>query len=214
MASHGDTGFKAASKVIPEAPVPRSISIRPPTASGESQQDRPLFSFGPPPALKKSTEATTQTRPGKQLAAGEQRWDVKDGSLECISPHFPLERNHVLICDSSPSIIADRVARCLAGISAHTTYNDEKASAIVETQGGVKFKISLFRQSADQPNKVLLECQRRRGDGYNFHKIARTVLRAGRGQELNEERCKPSFKIPASVISGEGNRSRPSDPLP
>mmetsp|Transcript_2262 Transcript_2262/g.2949 ORF Transcript_2262/g.2949 Transcript_2262/m.2949 type:complete len:220 (+) Transcript_2262:144-803(+) len=210
-----------AKEAILEAPIPRSILIQPPTAKNGLERAGHASTLGPlPPGLKSLTGlkslsgAPQRARQEKPLKTQVHRWSIEDSSLTFISPHFPLERNHVVIRDSSPSDIAKRVALCLAGHHTAASYSSNEASAMVETDDGVKFKVSLFRESPDQPNGVLVECQRRRGDGFAFHKIARAVLRAAGGLEWKDNRCHHSFKVPESVLSGTGKQSRPSDPLP
>jgi len=113
------------------------------------------------------------------------KWTVDRKCLETLMDDFPLERTSRLICDVDASTVASRICDCLRERSVQTTYNNNKAKAKCVTVDNVKFRIQLF---ASECGNVMVEVQRRKGEGFIFMRECRAILNAasGDGSSMDE----------------------------
>jgi len=84
-------------------------------------------------------------------------WNISDNKLKPIPPLYPplISNCCTFIGDSSPSIIATRIAECLKKRSILAEYDDEAATATAYTADHVVFMIHLYK--GDKGPKVELD---------------------------------------------------------
>lgn len=78
---------------------------------------------------------------------GVLQWNVKDNKLKPYPPFYPpiCKNTSIYVGDSSPSIVASRIADCLKKRGACVEYDEDAATAIVWTIDKVNFTIQLYR---------------------------------------------------------------------
>lgn len=92
---------------------------------------------------------------------------------------YPLEKSTRVVEGATPAEIAKRISDCLRTLSVHAQYNDEAATANLLTDENVELHLCLWQTPPDyQPQGVLVELQRRKGDSIAFHRYSRSILDA------------------------------------
>jgi len=105
-------------------------------------------------------------------------WNVTDSSAPSIPAYFPPmnKKSIILVKDTSPSHVADRISNFLRKMSIVAEYNNELANARVITSNQVHLLISLYRSRNSFSSGTIVECIRLRGCARTFHIIRRQVL--------------------------------------
>lgn len=139
-------------------------------------------------------------------------WVVAETVLKLLTEDFPLENTSRLIENVDGSEVASRIVDCLAERSVHANYNKEKGKAKCTTMNNVSFRIQLFQT---YEGHIVVEVQRRRGDGFIFMNECRAILDAAQGKPfltLSHPRLGPisSMKCLKTVINKQ-NRSYAAD---
>mmetsp|Transcript_26727 Transcript_26727/g.37676 ORF Transcript_26727/g.37676 Transcript_26727/m.37676 type:complete len:526 (+) Transcript_26727:134-1711(+) len=135
---------------------------------------------------------------GKAVPSIETPWKVDDAILRPIPQFYPpLDPNcstHVV--DSTPSVVAARIAKCLQKRSISVEYDDEMNTANCMTCDRVHFVVHLYRGDAhpyppqhehdmetppDLSHSVIVECLRTRGNPMTFHEHCRAILNTATG---------------------------------
>jgi len=102
-------------------------------------------------------------------------------------PSF-LERTHCIIRDLSPAAISTNISGRLRDLSILAQFDDEKALAKAETSDHVRFHIRLYSY---EDTAIVVEIQRRSGDVITFSHVARSLLRAAQGFEVDDNTQSP-----------------------
>jgi hypothetical protein len=100
--------------------------------------------------------------------------------LRPVPAFYPLEKSSRLV-DNSPQDVASRLAECLRLLSVHAVYDNQAATASLETSEHVEMHLSLWRTPIGAAPGVLVELQRRKGDSIAFHRYSRYILDAAVG---------------------------------
>eukprot|EP00544_Gedaniella_sp_CCMP2646_P013639 CAMPEP_0202496348 /NCGR_PEP_ID=MMETSP1361-20130828/19549_1 /ASSEMBLY_ACC=CAM_ASM_000849 /TAXON_ID=210615 /ORGANISM="Staurosira complex sp., Strain CCMP2646" /LENGTH=491 /DNA_ID=CAMNT_0049127649 /DNA_START=56 /DNA_END=1531 /DNA_ORIENTATION=+ len=103
-------------------------------------------------------------------------------NLRLVPAFYPLEKSSRFIDDDLASI-ATRVSECLRLLSVQAIYNNEVATASLLTGENVEMHLSLWKTAATSknPEGIVVELQRRKGDSIVFHRYSRHILDAAIG---------------------------------
>jgi len=130
--------------------------------------DKPSYS-----ANKDATSARKRYRRGATYA-----WNVIE--LPSI-PHFYIkEKTSVAVMNTKPQCVADRIVQCAKLLSVDCDYDDEKAGATLSINQ-MELCIQLFKVSDNTQNMIVVEIRRKNGSPISFHKVARAMLNAAKG---------------------------------
>lgn len=105
-------------------------------------------------------------------------WVVSKTVLKLLTDDFPLENTSREIKNVEGSLVASRIVTCLTERSVQATYNSQKGKAKCTTMTNVSFRIQLFQT---YEGDIVVEVQRRRGDGFHFMNECRAILDAAQG---------------------------------
>lgn len=101
--------------------------------------------------------------------------------LRPVPAFYPLEKSSRLVEDEL-SEVAGRLSDCMRVLSVQALYNNETATACLMTSENVEMYLSLWKpNSAQYPNGIVVELQRRKGDSIAFHRYSRFILDAAIG---------------------------------
>lgn len=106
-------------------------------------------------------------------------WVVSKTVLKLLTEDFPLENTSRQIKNVEGSVVASRIVTCLSERSVQATYNSQKGKAKCTTMMNVSFRIQLFQT---YEGHIVVEVQRRRGDGFRFMNECRAILDAAQGR--------------------------------
>jgi hypothetical protein len=103
-------------------------------------------------------------------------------NLRVVPAFYPLEKSSRFI-DDELSSVTTRVSECLRILSVQAIYNNEAATASLLTGENVEMHLSLWRTAAGvkNPDGIVVELQRRKGDSIVFHRYSRYILDAAIG---------------------------------
>jgi len=113
-------------------------------------------------------------------------------------PHFHIkEKTSVAVMNSKPQCVADRIVQCAKLLSADCSYDDHEAGATVGIDQ-MELCVQLFKASDNTPSVIIVEIRRKNGSPISFHRIARVMLNAARGNPICPA---PHFTHPSSLSS-------------
>jgi len=115
-------------------------------------------------------------------------WKLDDASLPAIPSYYPMEKtSHFVPADTaSPTVIAALVSDACVKMSVFAQYNGEKGMALCTSADFIEFYVFLFKTSAENDGRgdgTVVEVQRRKGCTLSFHRYARKILSAVRGEK-------------------------------
>jgi len=109
-------------------------------------------------------------------------WNVDE--LPALPIFYIKERTSVKIMDAKPQIIADRVTQCANTMSADLNYDDLKGGVIV-SMNRIELCVQLFRINDDSASDaIIVEVRRKNGSSITFHRAARAILKAAKGDPI------------------------------
>lgn len=144
---------------------------------------------------------TTSIRNDATINPSSASWIVNDTKAPLYLPFYPQPSKHTsCILQDLPSTIASRVSKCLISRSVDAEYDEEAVKATCLTVDRCCFVVNLWYYDAPSNNDealnntahasskrmTLVECVRRRGSGFTFHRNVRAILRAAQGLESNQ----------------------------
>jgi len=106
-----------------------------------------------------------------------EKWIFEKDNLGQV-PEF-LERTHVNVKNTNPSLILDRIRSCLYEMSIHAKFVLDKVRIECETENFVKFNINMYRMENDE---VIVEVQRRKGCCMQYGCVCKTILKTAEGK--------------------------------
>jgi len=188
-------GANMSREIKEQQPKFSSVKIHHPSSEMKLRDQRVMRSL--PPSLKGQSRHSTPKlesaihdlsikSPSITLKKVRQcKWAVDNSCMKILSEEFPLERTSRFIPDGDATQVAARICECLRQRSVQATYNSQKAKAKCVAMENVKFRIQLF---ASENGGLMVEVQRRRGDGFAFMRECRAVLSAAEGGgEIDDE---------------------------
>lgn len=118
-----------------------SLPVPSPLKSARSRANLPRLSKNLP-SMHMSDESSMI-----DMNSGSLQWNVKDNKLKPYPPFYPpiCRNTSTYVGDSSPSIVASRIAECLKKRGTCVEYDEDAATAIVWTIDKVNFTIHLHR---------------------------------------------------------------------
>jgi hypothetical protein len=126
----------------------------------------------PPPAQEKEDQTNSNWMP-KQLRP--------------VPAFYPLERSSRFV-EELLHVVAARISEANRVLSVYAVYDNEAATAALLTGENVEMHLSLWKTSGPkQPEGIVVELQRRKGDSIPFHKYSRLILAAAAGEFDVEE---------------------------
>jgi len=111
-------------------------------------------------------------------------WEISDDIILPALPFlYPLEKTHVLITNTAPSLVVSRLTKCLKELSISVKFSEEQFNiAKAETDDHTTFNIQLFSKLLGGDNEaIIVEVQRSSGCPISFHHRCQSILRAVRG---------------------------------
>jgi len=108
-------------------------------------------------------------------------WNVTE--LSTVPIFYVNERTSVKIMNSKPQNIADRITQYANSMSADLNYEDLKGGAIISVNR-TDICVQLFRISDKTPDAVIVEVRRKNGSSITFHRAARAILKAAKGDPV------------------------------
>lgn len=127
---------------------------------------------------------TLNTAPMKAAAAmptpAKSLWGLN--SVPTLPEFHPLERSAVFVANISAQELASRICNVLRDRSIEASYDEAQAKAKCITPEGVEFRIKLYRGRGNYSNGIIVEVQRRFGNGMNFHNDQKAILDAAQGK--------------------------------
>ena len=142
----------------------------------------------------------------------DSTWNVTNStkSLPRIPPLYVLERTRAVIGnDTSPAVIADRIAQSLQELSFDAQYDGEHATALVFCPDRLIFYVRLFQSSngtEESSNSFIVEIQKKSGSSFRFHNYARLLLRAA--ATGNKADAKSLSKLRPALLQYPGARRK------
>lgn len=108
-------------------------------------------------------------------------WNVN--MLPTIPNYYIKEKTSVAVINSKPQCVADRIVQCAKNLLADYVYNDQKAEATL-TINETKLCVQLFIAASRTPSTIVVEIRRKTGSPITFHKVARVILSAAKGDPI------------------------------
>lgn len=99
-------------------------------------------------------------------------------SLPLMPLHYAKERTSIAVSKEEPNVIADRIVQRAHLISAFGYYDGVKARATLKTDE-MELTIQLFQEKSN--DSTIVEIRRKSGSTILFHRAARCLLRAAKG---------------------------------
>lgn len=100
-------------------------------------------------------------------------------------PHFYIkEKTSVAVMNVEPQCVADRIAQCARLLSADCYYDDQKAGATL-SMNNMELCVQLFKVSDNTQQVVVVEIRRKNGSPISFHRAARAIINAAKGNNIN-----------------------------
>lgn len=152
---------------------PNSSRPRRPRSLAETHTFRPKIL--PDNAPLPTTDSLSTVFPVRPRAV----WNVADASLRPYPPYYPLLNSVTSrLVQSSPSTVAIRIAEYLRVANVASEFDDETNSAVILATDCV-FTIHLWKSS----ERVMVDCNRVRGDTMQYHWLVRNLLKAATSQD-------------------------------
>lgn len=144
------------------------------------------------PAPKKASEYTTihkeeyfnrKKAPEIVSPIDESNWSPTQ--VRFVPPYYPLERSNRFV-EFSLETVALRISEANRILSIHAIYDNKNATATLLTSENVEMHLSLWKTSAKtgesaNPEGIVVEVQRRKGDSIAFHRYSRLILDVAAG---------------------------------
>lgn len=108
-------------------------------------------------------------------------WNVTE--LPTLPIFYIGERTSIKISNVEPQNIVDRITQYANSMSADLNFNDLKGGAIISVHR-TEVCVQLFRMSSNTANAILVEVRRKNGSTITFHRIARAILKAAKGDPV------------------------------
>jgi len=165
-----------------ERPAYKSVSVMmghetniPPLATLDSQRQC---------AYHHSTTCFDSTTPHRTRPISKEEDFACTLTLESL-PDEPIfyythPRNHEMISDSNPSIIAANIKDCLRRLSIKATYDNKTATIHAETCEHVKFDIHFYRCKTE-PGSSIVEIHRLNSSSFGFRDVVRMIFESAKG---------------------------------
>lgn len=123
----------------------------------------------------------------KEMEQTEQRnlWNPVEGSVRPIPRFFPLENTSTMLIGVAASVIAARIVQCCHILSLEATFDDNTATARLQTTEHVEIHVALWGGGSPPrypKNCILVEIQRSSGKIFTFNRYARHLLAAVKGE--------------------------------
>jgi len=104
--------------------------------------------------------------------------------LPTIPDFYIKEKTSVAVMNAKPQCVADRIVQCAKVLSADCYYDDQKAEATLSINQ-MELCVQLFKVSDNTRNMVVVETRRKNGSPISFHKLARAILNAAKGNAIS-----------------------------
>ena len=102
--------------------------------------------------------------------------------LRPVPAFYPLERSSRFVEAQLPEV-AIRISEANRVLSVFAVYDNDTATAALLTAENVEMHLSLWKTSGPkQPEGIVVELQRRKGDSIPFHRYSRLILAAAAGE--------------------------------
>jgi len=108
-------------------------------------------------------------------------WNVTE--VPALPIFYINERTSVKIMNMNPQLIADRITQYANSISAGLNYDDLKGGAIISINR-TEICVQLFRIRYSTQNAIIVEVRRKNGSSIIFHRAARGILSAAKGDPV------------------------------
>mmetsp|Transcript_13215 Transcript_13215/g.21890 ORF Transcript_13215/g.21890 Transcript_13215/m.21890 type:complete len:432 (+) Transcript_13215:253-1548(+) len=115
-------------------------------------------------------------------------WNVEN--VPIVPKFHPLERTSILVPDTPPSIIGERIVAVLQARSIHARFHNFKATCLTPEE--VDFRIFVYYAAAGsttstlkQQGSIIVEVQRRFGNSMNYYHHVRAILDAAQGKAVH-----------------------------
>jgi len=128
-------------------------------------------------------DISTSNKFQSNMNTAPHTWALSDDVILPALPFlYPLEKTHVLIPNTVPSLVVSRISKCLKELSIAVTFTEEQITvAKAATHDHVTFNIQLFSKLQEDTEAVIVEIQRSSGCPMSFHRSCQAILRAARG---------------------------------
>eukprot|EP00536_Pseudo-nitzschia_multiseries_P001277 jgi/Psemu1/282912/fgenesh1_pg.16_\ len=130
---------------------------------------QPLPSIEPQPLIQPET-------PKFDELSQRGVWSPKEPRQ--VPAFYPLERSSRLSFDDLITVVS-RILEALRLLSIYAKFCNETASADLFTSDNVEMYLCLWKK---EPNNILIEIQRRKGDSIAFHRYSRCILDTAAGE--------------------------------
>lgn len=168
----GQPEFRSATRLAPESDKLKEKSPVPKKAS-----------FYTTNAIHK--EEYINVKKAAEIAAPIDESNWSPTQVRFVPPYYPLERSNRLV-EFSLETVARRIAEANRILSIHAIYDNKNATATLLTSENVEMHLSLWKTSAKtgesaNPEGIVVEVQRRKGDSIAFHRYSRLILDVAAG---------------------------------
>jgi len=133
--------------------------------------------------LGKDRDSALNKKRGKRKFISE--WNVAE--LPTLPIFYINQRTSVKITNTKPHIIADRITEYANSMSAGLNYDDLKGGAIISIDR-TEISVQLLRINDSTPNAIIVEVMRKNGSSIIFHRAARAILSAAKGDSVTTPR--------------------------
>jgi len=183
-----------------ELPSMRAVSIQTQQASLQfstlSGEGKTLYSVN-----KLSTlESISQKSHGAGVSHEWEHCKWKISVLNEVPVDFPLERTRREIYQVPVAKVVDRITNSLRLLSIEADFDGENAKVKCKTSDMVNFRIRLFAGKATTQEPIIVELQRRSGSPGCFMRVAKKVLDAAEGMEIQPEKVLVRKKVPLCMM--------------
>jgi len=193
-------GLNMNKNIEEELPSMRAVSIQTQPASLQfstsSGEGKTLYSVN-----KLSTsESKSQKSHGAGVSHEWEHCNWKISSLNEVPVDFPLERTRREIYQVPLAKVIDRITNSLRLLSIEADFDGENAKAKCKTSDLVNFRIRLFAGKATTQEPIIIELQRRSGSPRCFMRIAKKILDAAEGMEIEADIIPARKKMPLCIM--------------
>ena len=166
-----DVGFSQTRSI--DIPRPTSLAGVRPATTDNDVIDKASY-FGTP---TKKSASTSDIKDDDQASSN---W--MPTQLRPVPAFYPLERSSRFV-EEKLSEVAVRISEANRVLSVFAVYDNDTATAALLTAENVEMHLSLWKTSGPkQPEGIVVELQRRKGDSIPFHRYSRLILAAAAGE--------------------------------
>jgi len=183
-----------------ELPSMRAVSIQTQpaslqfsTSSGEGKTHYSVNKLSP-------LKSTSYNSPKAGVSHEWEDCSWKISTLNEVPLDFPLERTRREIYQVPVTKVVDRITNSLRLLSIEADFDGQNGKAKCKTSDMVNFRIRLFAGKATTQEPVIVELQRRSGSPRCFIRVAKKILDAAEGMEIQPEKVPARKKMPLCIM--------------